>query len=143
MPTGRAGSRHASTGQLAELLLAPAVARGVPIVPVAVVGGQDTALFLSRGVRLTRRLHLDRAFHLERLPLSLTVPWGLGLGTALPNVPLPVRVSVEVLAPLALTERLGDEPDPTDVARWATAAVESAADAVLDARRPPLALPPA
>ena len=78
---------------LATALLAPAIARGVSIVPVAVVGGQDTALFLSRGDRLTRRLHLDRTLHLERLPLSLTVPWGFGVGAALPNVPLPVRVA--------------------------------------------------
>lgn len=125
----------------ATALFAPAVARGVPVVPVAVAGGQDTALFLSRGDRLTRRLHLDRAFHLERLPLSLTVPWGLGVGAALPNVPLPARVAVEVLAPLAVVDRLGEDPDPTDVARWATAAVESAVDAMLDVRRPPFALP--
>ena len=101
---------------VASALLAPAVARGVPVVPVAVVGGQDTALFLSRGDWLARALHLDQALHLDRLPTSLTVPWGLGLGAVLPNVPLPARVAVEVLAPLRWSTRLGADPDPMDVA---------------------------
>ena len=127
-------------GDAAAALLAPAVARGAAVIPVALSGGQDTALFLGAGDRLTHRLGLDRVLHLERLPLSLSIPWGFGLGATVPNVPLPVRISAQVLAPLAIADRLGDDPDPGDVARWAAAAVESASEALLDARRAALPL---
>src|SRR4051812_43088384 len=39
-----------------------ALERDVPIVPVVAVGGQETALFLSRGRGLARSLRLDRLF---------------------------------------------------------------------------------
>src|SRR3954452_14606152 len=41
-----------------------ALEKDVPIVPVVAIGGQETALFLSRGDRLARVLGLDRAFRL-------------------------------------------------------------------------------
>src|SRR5437588_11936613 len=41
-----------------------ALEQKVPIVPVVSIGGQETALFLSRGERLARRLYLDRMFRL-------------------------------------------------------------------------------
>src|SRR4029453_2028772 len=34
----------------------------VPLVPVVAIGGQETALFLSRGERIARLLGLDRMF---------------------------------------------------------------------------------
>src|SRR3712207_6317076 len=44
-----------------------ALEEGVPIVPVVSIGGQETALFLSRGERLARLLALDRLFRLKVL----------------------------------------------------------------------------
>ena len=43
----------------------------VPIVPVVAIGGQETALFLSRGEWLAKLLVLDRLFRLKVLPISL------------------------------------------------------------------------
>src|ERR1700712_1519642 len=43
---------------------------GVQIVPVASVGGQESALFLSRGEGLGRLLRLDKLFRLKTLPIS-------------------------------------------------------------------------
>ena len=48
-----------------------ALEHDVPIVPVVSVGGQETALFLSRGKGLARTLGLDRAFRLKVLPISI------------------------------------------------------------------------
>ena len=48
-----------------------ALEKDVPIVPVVSVGGQETALFLSRGERLAKLLQLDKAFRLKVLPISL------------------------------------------------------------------------
>src|SRR5436305_12592420 len=39
-----------------------ALEQNVPIVPIVALGGQETALFLSRGERLARLLRLDRLF---------------------------------------------------------------------------------
>ncbi|MGZ5336355.1 MAG: 1-acyl-sn-glycerol-3-phosphate acyltransferase, partial [Solirubrobacterales bacterium] len=47
-----------------------AIDEGVPIVPLVSVGGQETALFLSRGERLAKALRLDRMFRLKVLPIS-------------------------------------------------------------------------
>src|SRR3954454_19007619 len=46
---------------------------GVPIVPVVSIGGQETALFLSRGERLAKLLALDRLFRLKVLPISVGI----------------------------------------------------------------------
>ena len=53
-----------------------ALKHDVPIVPVVSVGGQETALFLTRGEGLARLLRLDRMFRLKVLPISLALPWG-------------------------------------------------------------------
>src|SRR5918995_255630 len=54
-----------------------ALNEGVPIVPVVSAGGQETALFLSRGDWLARLLQLDRLFRLKVLPILLAPPWGI------------------------------------------------------------------
>src|ERR1051325_8132096 len=40
-----------------------ALQTGVPVVPVVSVGGQETALFVSRGDHLARALHLHERLH--------------------------------------------------------------------------------
>src|SRR5256714_4913631 len=51
-----------------------ALEHDVPIVPVVAIGGQETALFLSRGEGLARLLRIDRLFRLKVLPISLALP---------------------------------------------------------------------
>jgi 1-acyl-sn-glycerol-3-phosphate acyltransferase len=83
----------------------------VPIVPVVSIGGQETALFLTRGEGLAHLLGLDRALRLKVLPISLALPWGLNVGDLLGHVPLPAKVSVRALAPIDLRATYGDDPD--------------------------------
>jgi len=67
---------------------------------VVAIGGQETALFLSRGERLARLFGLDRMFRLKVLPISLALPWGLNVGDMLGHIPLPAKITIQVLEPI-------------------------------------------
>jgi 1-acyl-sn-glycerol-3-phosphate acyltransferase len=88
-----------------------ALENDVPIVPVVSLGGQETALFLSRGERLSKLLRLDKMFRLKVLPISIAPPWGLNIGDMAGHLPLPAKISVRVLDPVHLREEFGQGPD--------------------------------
>jgi 1-acyl-sn-glycerol-3-phosphate acyltransferase len=110
----------------------------VPIVPVVSIGGQETALFLSRGERLARVLMLDRMFRLKALPISLALPWGLNVGDMLGHLPLPAKITVEVLPAIDLREEFGPEPDLDDVYDHVIGLMQETLDALAAERRWPI-----
>ncbi|HEX2291296.1 MAG TPA: lysophospholipid acyltransferase family protein, partial [Pseudonocardiaceae bacterium] len=65
---------------------------GVPIVPVASVGGQEAALFLDRGQWLARLLMVDKLARLKSVPILLAPPWGLVVSDLIPRLPLPTKI---------------------------------------------------
>jgi 1-acyl-sn-glycerol-3-phosphate acyltransferase len=83
--------------------------RGAPLVPVVAIGGQETALFLSRGERLAKLIGLDRMFRLKVLPVSLALPWGLNVGDMLGHIPLPAKITIQVLEPIDVAGMDEDE----------------------------------
>jgi 1-acyl-sn-glycerol-3-phosphate acyltransferase len=83
--------------------------RKVPLVPVVSIGGQETALFLSRGERIAKLLGLDRMFRLKVLPVSLALPWGLNVGDMLGHIPLPAKITIQVLEPIDVSGMDVDE----------------------------------
>jgi len=83
--------------------------KGVPIVPVVSVGGQETALFLSRGEGLAKLLGIDRMFRLKVLPISLSLPWIVNVGDMLGHIPLPAKITTEVLEPIDVADLELDE----------------------------------
>jgi 1-acyl-sn-glycerol-3-phosphate acyltransferase len=87
----------------------------VPVVPLVSIGGQETALFLSRGERLAKLLRLDRMFRLKVLPISLAIPWGLNIGDMLSHWPLPAKISVRALDPIDLKKEFGPDPDHDEI----------------------------
>lgn len=87
----------------------------VPIVPVVSIGGQETALFITRGERLAHATRVDQLFHLHVLPISIALPWGLNVGDLMGHVPLPAKVTIEVLDPIDLDERYGPAPDVSTI----------------------------
>jgi 1-acyl-sn-glycerol-3-phosphate acyltransferase len=91
-----------------------ALSKGVPIVPMVSLGGQETALFLSRGEGLAKLLRLDKAMRLKTLPVMLSLPFGLQIGPQ-PHLPLPVKISSRFLPPIDLRERFGEDPDLDEV----------------------------
>jgi 1-acyl-sn-glycerol-3-phosphate acyltransferase len=84
---------------------------GVPIVPVVAVGGQDTYLPLSDGRWLAKLLRLDRLARLKVMPISLALPWGLNIGDFFGHLPLPAKIRMEVLRPIDVAGRFGDDMD--------------------------------
>jgi 1-acyl-sn-glycerol-3-phosphate acyltransferase len=121
------------TGYVREALDA-----GVPIVPVVAVGGQETALFLTRGTGLARALGLDRAFRLKVLPISLALPWGVNVGDMLGHIPLPAKITIEVLPAIDLRERFGPDPDVEEIDRHVRALMQHTLDALAAERRFPV-----
>jgi 1-acyl-sn-glycerol-3-phosphate acyltransferase len=110
----------------------------VPIVPVVAIGGQETALFLSHGEWLSRLLMLDKLFRLKVLPISIAAPWGLNVGDMLGHLPLPAKITVEVLPPIHLREEFGDEAKLDDIHAHVTRLMQETLDALAAERRLPV-----
>jgi 1-acyl-sn-glycerol-3-phosphate acyltransferase len=115
-----------------------ALKQNVPIVPVVAIGGQETSLFLSRGDHLAKLLRLDKLFRLKVLPISIAAPWGLNVGDFLGHVPLPAKITVEVLPPIELRERFGRNPDLDEVYDYVTAEIQAKLDELQAERRLPI-----
>jgi 1-acyl-sn-glycerol-3-phosphate acyltransferase len=71
---------------------------GVSIVPIASVGGQETALFLDRGQWLAKLLMVDKLARLKSVPISLALPWGINISDLAGHIPLPAKIVVEARA---------------------------------------------
>jgi 1-acyl-sn-glycerol-3-phosphate acyltransferase len=78
-----------------------AINAGVPIVPIATVGGPDSMPVLARGRRLARALQLEKVARLKMFPIALSAPWGLS-PAILPEVPLPTKIRTAFQAPIKL-----------------------------------------
>jgi len=115
-----------------------AIETGTPIVPLVAVGGQETAIFLSRGERLARALQLDRLFRLKVLPISVSIPWGLNVGDMLGHWPLPAKLTVEAMDPIHIQDRFGRDPDPNQVYQEVTATMQEKLEELSAERRLPL-----
>jgi 1-acyl-sn-glycerol-3-phosphate acyltransferase len=88
-----------------------AMERDVPIVPVVAVGGQETALFLTRGERAARLTGWAKLTRIKVLPVTLAPPFGISVLDLPPRLPLPAKVTIEVLPPIDLAERFGPDPE--------------------------------
>ena len=115
-----------------------ALEQNVPIVPVISIGGQETALFLSRGERLARWLALDRLFRLKVLPISIALPWVINIGDLLGHVPLPAKITIETLPPIDVRGEFGPDPDVDDVYDHLIALMQETLDALAAERRLPV-----
>jgi 1-acyl-sn-glycerol-3-phosphate acyltransferase len=96
----------------------------IPIVPVVAVGGQETALFLGQGRRLARVLRLDSRLRLKVLPAAIGPPFGLTVLDLPARIPLPAKISIRVLKPIDLRERLGSSPDPEEGYKLVTSTMQ-------------------
>ncbi len=115
-----------------------ALEAGVPIVPVVSIGGQETALFLSNGRRLAEALRLDKLFRLKVLPISLALPWGINVGDFLGHLPLPAKITVQVLEPIDIRRRFGRDPDLNEAYERVTGVMQDTLSALAAERRLPV-----
>ena len=81
-----------------------AIRSGVPIVPVASVGGHDTAFILSEGRWIANGLDrvsgLKKKLRGSQLPIVLGFPFGLTIETIPTHLPLPAKIRTELLDPI-------------------------------------------
>jgi 1-acyl-sn-glycerol-3-phosphate acyltransferase len=86
-----------------------AIKAGVPIVPIATVGGPDSMPVLMRGRGLARALQLDKIARLKIFPIAIQAPWGVA-PAMLPELPLPTKIRTALLDPI----ELDDDPERAD-----------------------------
>jgi 1-acyl-sn-glycerol-3-phosphate acyltransferase len=79
-----------------------AIRAGVPIVPIATVGGPDSMPVLARGRRLAKALQLDKFARLKMFPISIQAPWGIS-PAMLPELPLPTKIRTAFQPPVKLS----------------------------------------
>ena len=78
-----------------------AIASGVPIVPIATVGGPDSMPVLFSGRRLAKVMQLDKIARLKVFPFAISAPWGIA-PAALPEIPLPTKIRTAFQEPVTL-----------------------------------------
>jgi 1-acyl-sn-glycerol-3-phosphate acyltransferase len=114
-----------------------AIDAGVPIVPIVSIGGQETQFFLTRGTGLARRLGFIKQFtRSELVPIAAGFPFGVTLGGA--NLPLPSKIVTQVLAPIDITARFGEDPDVAKVDAYVRKVMQKALDRLARERRLPV-----
>src|SRR3954469_4713445 len=86
-----------------------AIRAGVPIVPIATVGGADAMPVLVRGDQLSRGLQLDKLLRLKVFPIAVSLPWGIA-PPALPQFPLPAKIRARLMPAVELEH----DPDRAD-----------------------------
>ena len=136
--TGPAGTATGSTSTAARASSGWRSSRTSRSCPWSSIGGQETALFLSRGESLAQVLGLDRLFRLKVLPISLALPWGLNVGDMLGHIPLPAKITVEALPPIYLREEFGPDPDVDEVYDHVLRLMQDTLDALAAERRLPV-----
>ncbi|MCV7351516.1 lysophospholipid acyltransferase family protein [Mycobacterium parmense] len=102
-----------------------AIRAGVPIVPIATVGGADAMPVLMRGDRLSRMLRLDRLLRLKVFPLAISLPWGIA-PAALPQLPLPAKIRTRFMPAVELDH----DPERADDDRYVDSKYHEVQDAI-------------
>jgi 1-acyl-sn-glycerol-3-phosphate acyltransferase len=122
-----------------------AIRSGVPIVPVASVGGHDTAFILSEGRWIANGL--DRVSGLKsklrgsRLPIVLGFPFGLTIETIPTHLPLPAKIRTELLDPIHVDNdprRVNDRQYVDSIYVEVESAIQAAMNRLAKQRRLPI-----
>jgi 1-acyl-sn-glycerol-3-phosphate acyltransferase len=117
-----------------------AIRAGVPIVPIATVGGADAMPVLIRGDRLSRALRLDRLLRLKVFPVAVSLPWGIA-PAALPQLPLPAKIRTRFMPAVELEHdpaRADDDDYVEDKYREVEDSIQHGMDALARKRALPL-----
>ncbi len=88
-----------------------AIRSGVPIVPVATIGGHDTVFVLSEGRFIARWTGLGKRLRGATIPIIAGLPFPIGIELLPAHIPLPAKIRTEFLDPIPVDddpERAGD-----------------------------------
>jgi 1-acyl-sn-glycerol-3-phosphate acyltransferase len=117
-----------------------AIRAGVPIVPIATVGGTDAMPVLIRGDRLSHALRLDKLLRLKVFPIAISLPWGIA-PAALPQFPLPAKIRTRLMPAIELVhdpDRADDDEYVEDKYRGVQNSIQAGMDALARKRALPL-----
>jgi 1-acyl-sn-glycerol-3-phosphate acyltransferase len=114
-----------------------ALKMGVPIQPIVSIGSQETALFLTRGERLAKLMRLDKILRLKTAPIMFGLPFGLMPGV-FGHIPLPSKITIQVLPKIDLKERYGDDPDVDEIYDDVIFRMQDVLDSLAEDRRLPV-----
>jgi 1-acyl-sn-glycerol-3-phosphate acyltransferase len=122
-----------------------AIRSGVPILPVATVGGHDTVFVLNEGTWLADALDkvtgLKKTLRGANLPIIAGFPFPLAIEVLPAHVPLPAKIRTELLDPIEVDddpERAGDEAYVQSVYDRVEAAIQAGMDRLAAKRRLPV-----
>ena len=115
-----------------------ALEQDVPIVPVVAIGGQETALFLGQGRGISSRLGLEKLTRVKVFPVQIAPPFGMTLLDLPLRVPVPAKITVEVLPPIDLRERFGADPEPEAIYSEVTGGMQDKLTDLADERTVPV-----
>jgi 1-acyl-sn-glycerol-3-phosphate acyltransferase len=117
-----------------------AIRAGVPIVPVATVGGPDSMPVLLTGRRVASALKLDKVANLKMFPIALQAPWGIS-PAMLPELPLPTKIRTAFQDPIEVDsdpERAKDTDYVDAKYEEVQASIQAGMDALARRRRFPV-----
>ena len=108
-----------------------ALKAGVPVVPVVGHGGHETTFVLTRGERFAKLLSAQTV-RMDGAPILFQVPWGVSV-PALPGIPLPAKITVQVCEPLDWTRFGPEAADAPEVLERCYQEITSVMQTTLDA----------
>ena len=104
----------------------------VPVIPVVCAGAHETFIVIDDLPWLARALRANKLLRMKVWPLTLSIPWGVTLGPAPPHFPLPSRILLEVLQPIAFERTGPDAANDNDYVAECAALVETRMQTALD-----------
>lgn len=122
-----------------------AIRSGVPIVPVATVGGHDTVFVLSEGQWLANAIDkftgLKKQLRGANMPIIAGIPFPLAIELLPMHLPLPAKIRTEILDPIELTDdrdRVDDEAYVQKIYNQVEADIQAGMDRLAAKRRMPV-----
>jgi 1-acyl-sn-glycerol-3-phosphate acyltransferase len=122
-----------------------AINSGVPIVPVATVGGGDSVFVLSEGRWLASALDkvggLASKLRAATLPIVAGLPFGIAPEILPSHIPLPTKLKYEILEPIEVSDdpaRADDDAYVDEQYEAVETALQGAVDRLAEERRLPV-----
>lgn len=118
-----------------------AMRSGVPIVPVATIGGHDTVFVLSEGRFLARWTGLGKRLRGANMPIIAGFPFPFAIEILPAHIPLPAKIRTEFLDPIEVDhdpERLDDQPYVDKIYEQVESAIQSGMDRLAKKRKFPI-----
>lgn len=118
-----------------------AMRSGVPIVPVATVGGHDTVFVLSEGKFLAKWTGLGKRLRGANIPIIAGFPFPLAIEILPAHIPLPAKIRTELLDPIEVDhdpERVNDQEYVDRIYAEVESAIQAGMDRLAKKRRFPI-----